>query len=427
MKTVTYDIRLDSVSNGYDGKMCWVHVRGGAIPGKKPFVVMLMQKLLVSASDVFCGIHDMYSYDMGKTWVGPTPQSAFGQVMKEDGVIERMSDFFPSYHKLSNKILATGQTIKYLNDQVIIGARGQVAYVTYDLNKHSWTKPKMLKLPNDDSRFYATAAGCCQPYDLQNGDILLPIAYGHKPLRDMFLPINEFLRSSDDIKKSIDPEYATVVRCGFDGENLVAKDCGDEFGFSRDEILRQHGGKVEFFIDTGLCEPSLTRFRDKYFLTLRNGLTGYAASSEDGLHYDGIKPWTFDDGTNLGNYNTQQHWVTHSDGLFLVYTRRGANNDNVYRHRAPLFIGQVDPDKLCVIRSTERILVPNRGARLCNFGVADVSHNETWVTVSEWMQNADIGPDLPVPDPFACARYGSDNTIYAARIIWDTPNKLVSC
>ena len=45
--------------------------------------------------------------------------------------------------------------------------------------------------------------------------------------------------------------------------------------------------------------------------------------------------WTFDDGSELGNYNTQQHWVTHSDGLFLVYTRRGADNDDIARHRAP--------------------------------------------------------------------------------------------
>lgn len=71
----------------------------------------------------------------------------------------------------------------------------------------------------------------------------------------------------------------------------------------------------------------------------------------------------WDDGTDLGSYNTQQHWVAHSEGLFLVYTRRGANNGHVMRHRAPLFIAQVDPVKLHVLRSTERELMPNRGAR----------------------------------------------------------------
>ena len=32
------------------------------------------------------------------------------------------------------------------------------------------------------------------------------------------------------------------------------------------------------------------------------------------------------------------------------------------------------------MRETERVLVPNRGARLCNFGVTPVSEAETWVT-----------------------------------------------
>ena len=66
--------------------------------------------------------------------------------------------------------------------------------------------------------------------------------------------------------------------------------------------------------------------------------------SDDGLQFAEPKPWTFDDGAELGSYNTQQHWLAHSDGLFLVYTRRGANNDHIVRHRAPLFMAQVDPD-----------------------------------------------------------------------------------
>ena len=49
-------------------------------------------------------------------------------------------------------------------------------------------------------------------------------------------------------------------------------------------------------------------------------------------------------------------------GLFLVYTRRGANNDHIPRNRAPLFIARVDPGKLHVIRATERIAIPERGA-----------------------------------------------------------------
>ena len=169
----------------------------------------------------------------------------------------------------------------------------------------------------------------------------------------------------------------------------------------------------------GLHEPSLTRFNDQYCLTLRNDKQGFVTQSKDGLHYEPIRPWKFDDDTDLGNYHTQQHWVTHSDGLFLVYTRRGANNDHVFRHRAPLFMAQVDPQRLCVLRKTERILVPERGARLGNFGVTDVSPDETWVTVAEWMQT--WGPDhiLPIDNP-----YGSDGSVWVARIHWKQRNKL---
>ena len=111
----------------------------------------------------------------------------------------------------------------------------------------------------------------------------------------------------------------------------------------------------------------------------------------------------------------------HSDGLFLVYTRKGANNDHVFRHRAPLFIAQVDPERLVVRRSTERVLVPQRGARLGNFGVTVVSPEETWVTVTEWMQTWGPKYILPVDN-----KYGADNSIYVAKIRWNRPNKLTS-
>jgi hypothetical protein len=75
-------------------------------------------------------------------------------------------------------------------------------------------------------------------------------------------------------------------------------------------------------------------------------------------------------------------------------------------------MAQVNPETLQVIRSTETILVPERGARLGNFGITDISPNETWVTVSEWMQPAGV------------EKYGSDGSIFVARIQWDKPNSM---
>ena len=105
--------------------------------------------------------------------------------------------------------------------------------------------------------------------------------------------------------------------------------------------------------------------------------------SKDGLTFEPVQEWKFDDGTLLGSYNTQQHWVTTSHGLFLVYTRRGAANDHIFRHRAPLFIAQVDPVTLHVMRKTERVLLPENHATLGNSGICRVNDTESWVTCGE--------------------------------------------
>jgi hypothetical protein len=143
---------------------------------------------------------------------------------------------------------------------------------------------------------------------------------------------------------------------------------------------------------------------------MRNDRAAYIATSADGLQFGAPRKWTFDDGADLGSYNTQAHWVTHHDGLFLVYTRKGANNDNVVRHRAPLFMAQIDSERLVVLRATEREIVPNKGAQLGNFAVVDVSEKETWVTTSEGMA------------PRGSEKFGANGRVYAARILWEKPN-----
>jgi hypothetical protein len=107
--------------------------------------------------------------------------------------------------------------------------------------------------------------------------------------------------------------------------------------------------------------------------------------------------------------------VDHDGQLYLVYTRRGADNDHVFRNRAPLFMAEVDPVSMRVRRATERVIVPERGARLGNFGVLKIDDNTTWVVVSEWMQTwRQSSVVMPVDNP-----YGSDNSIYIAKIKWN--------
>ena len=135
----------------------------------------------------------------------------------------------------------------------------------------------------------------------------------------------------------------------------------------------------------------------------------YIINSGGGAHAWWLlrEPWTFDDGAELGSYNTQQHWLAHGDGLFLAYTRRGADNDHIFRHRAPLFIAQVDPDRLCVLRATEAVLIPERGATMGNFGAGPITARESWVTVGEGM----FFPEV-------YKKGGATGAVFVARVRW---------
>lgn len=371
-----YKIQLDVISSGYNGTESWFHPHAGIIPKKgMNEVVLTMQKWLISRSDVFFALSHLKSTDLGKTWSDPIEETqSLGRVPMEKGLEMGLSDFSPKWHHKSQKLLGTGHTIPYRDNHHAQNEKRYTAWSVYDAKENRWSAWIPLKMP-DTSMFYNAGAGSTQRVDLPNGDVLLPVYFKSKDA-------NEY--------------SATVLHCKFDGKTLVYKAHGD--------VLSHPTGR-------GFPEPSLTFYKRHFYLTLRNDSTAYVAVSKDGLHFSKPKVWRFDDGKDLGSYNTQQHWVTHSDGLFLVYTRRGTDNNNVIRHRAPLFIAQVDPEKLVVIRKTERILVPNKGAQLGNFGVVNVNENETWVTTSEGMSERQP------------TKYGADGRVYAAKIIWMKPNQ----
>ena len=376
----------------FDGTKCWCHPRAGIVPGAGkggvPRIVMTMNTLHLSGSDVFKGMYGLRTDDLSQTWTEPRLSETLApryEVIDGEKRPVAVSDFWPKWHAATKTLLGTGHSVVYTTDwKVAHGTdwkKGRprprhTTYSIYDVAKDRWAPWQKVTMPGGD-KFHNSGAGCVQRYDRKDGAILLPI---------YFIPPGK-------------NSQVTVLRCSFDGKTLHYEEQGNELGV--DDATR------------GLHEPSLTRFGNEYFLTIRNDKRGFVTRSKDGLNFEPMQTWKFDDGTDLGNYNTQQHWVTHSDGLFLVYTRRGANNDHVFRHRAPLFMARVDPKRLRVIRATEQILVPERGARLGNFGVTDVSENETWVTVSEWMQ------------PKGVEKHGSDGSVYVARIHWSKPNKNV--
>jgi hypothetical protein len=233
-------------------------------------------------------------------------------------------------------------------------------------------------VPGDD--YHAVGAGADQWLVEPDGSILMPVY------------------CQDQADEPSYAGYSMVWRCTFDGKTLRRVAEGNKL---IKEVPEGYGE---------MSEPSITRFRGRYYLTLR-GNVGHVSTSTDGLNFEKPKPWMFDDGDPVGSYRTQQHWITHSDALFLVYTRWG--NASVFRHRAPLYMAQVDPDRLVLLRDTEQVLLPDRGVPMGNFGAANVTDSETWVTVGENMFF------YGGRDP----RYrGAEGAILLARIAWSKPN-----
>ena len=376
-------IKLDTILTHDDGKFLWFHPRAAAVPGAgkagAPAVVLTLQKHL-RISDFYSGINIMRTDDMGGSWSGPDARKELAwQELSENEQIS-VCDVTPGWHAPTGKIIAIGVKLHYKDGHQVSNEPRfhEAAYAIFDPKTGAWTKWRIMAMPDTDTTFYKVTPGCTQWIVEPDGSILLPI-YFAGPGEKRYT--------------------STVLRCTFDGETLR---------------YVEHGNTLALEVARGIYEPSIAKFGGKYYLTLRNDEKGYVAVSEDGLQYGPIKPWTFDDGTELGSYNTQQHWLTHSGGLFLTYTRRGANNDHVPRHRAPIFIAQVDPERLCVVRDTERVLVPERGATLGNWGAASINEDESWVTVSEGVWGDDA------------RKRGATGATFVARVIWAKPNKLMA-
>ncbi len=367
-----------------DGKgTTWFHPRACLVPEEngKSFLLMTIQE--IGSSDYFGPVQWVRSDDRGKTWTDFAPIEALGRrpMPGHEGLEKGVCDVVPEYHPPSNTTLAMGHVVFYRGPQ--FSRKDQLPrYPIYAVRKANGTWSEQKKLEWDDPRgSFIYTNGCGQRVVLPDGDILLALTCG-----------------SDEKNREV-----VGVRCAFDGDTLSIKDVGPA---------------ISHPVGRGLLEPSITSFGGRIFLTLRaEDDHGYVCVSDDGLHYSEKKAWAFDDGEALAMSTTQQHWMTHSDGLYLVYTRKDPDNRNVIRWRAPLWTARVDPDTLCLLRESERIVVPLIGdgingpddvALMGNFHVTNVTPQESWVTVGEWMPKREARGDTRL-----------------ARIIWAKPNQLV--
>jgi hypothetical protein len=352
------------------------------VPG--PGVMIVSQETEKEGSHRYRDLWQLESIDLGKTWSAAKRIPELARKKLPNGDEQAIGDVTPAWHEKTETVLATGKTFTFRGGTKEDRLAEQVSYAVFKPTSYNplvgtWSEMKILALPEKDKSgapLTSPNSGCQQRVDLPNGDILLPVRYRRG-------------------REAVD--YTTIVtRCKFDGRTLT---------------YVEHGNELHHTNGRGFGEPSLAKFGDRYFLTIRNEAAGYVASSDDGLNYSKPIQWTYDDGTPVPTYNTQQHWVAHeTHGLYLVYTRRGAGNDHIFRHRAPLFIARVDtsqsdPAKLQLIKATEQILMPHDHADLGNFGVTVVSPSETWVVAGEGLQ---LGK-----------RNKERNKVLVAKILWE--------
>lgn len=352
----------------------WMQARTAYIPHEPPRWLTTMSKTGKTGAHSYHDIFQSVSTDGGRSWSQPTIIESLGRASQEDGYEVVTGDLWPKYHAATGTVLTTGKTFNFAGGTKENYLREQVSYAVMDPKTGVWGPLRLLEMPQQDhsaSPIHAPNAGCNQRVDLPNGEVLLPVRYVRDPKKRNYTSI--------------------VVRCRFDGSTLT---------------YLEHGSEHNIPTGRGLYEPSLAHWGGEFFLTLRADDTAYVTKGADGVHFAPVKEWTFDDGSKLGSYNTQQHWVMVGGGLLLVYTRRGTDNDHIMRHRAPLFIAQVDPERLVVLRDTERILLPENDATLGNSGVCHISDTESWVTCGEG--NVSLGK-----------RKGENNKVLIVRITAD--------
>ncbi len=357
----------------------WWHPRACMMPGE-PRPTALMTCQWVTGSDVFGPVHWSESRDMGASWTEPQPIPALGRRQRDDGFEEAICDVVPQYHPPTRTVLAMGHNTYYRNNTTTEHNLPRFpVYVVRDPSRE-WSERRRLEW--DDPRATAIySCGCAQRLTLPGGDLLVPLTFGPTGRED---------------------RGVCSALCSFDGRVL--------------RIIRT-GNELRLPVERGLLEPSLAQLDARFYMTIRaEDDRGYVTTSEDGLNWEQQRPWCWQDGEPLAMSTTQQRWLTHSDALFLVYTRRAEENVNVFRWRAPLFVAEVDRDSLRLIRETERVVLPLIGdgvgdpdhvARMGNFHVVNASPGESRVTVGETRPHDGwLGDTL------------------MARIGWSVPNRL---
>ncbi|WP_187274343.1 sialidase family protein [Paenibacillus sp. N3.4] len=330
----------------------WTHMRCASIPnGASPQIMCTVSKdkneSPTNLSDVFYDIAYTSSADLGETWSSLTTIPQFQWKTLPDGYQGMLIDPVPVYHKKTGKIVLFGMAQSYgLN---FAKKHNYPAYAIYDPASSTWSSDwYLLDWPNVFGH-----TGSVYPYEVDDGT------------GDLLWPIN-LLDGTGAVK---------VIRASFNGTALSY--------MSQGSAVPNPGGNGN---RSGI-ETSLTQYNNEYFMTLRDDTQNRLAKSSDGLIWQSAVTLQWEDGTAVtGSMNTQMHWVTQPNALYLVYTRQDASNTDILRYRAPLWMAEVDPVTLRVKKNTEQIVmsITDNRAQLGNFGTTAITPDLSVVTSNEW-------------------------------------------
>ena len=348
---VLQSIEVTTLTKGRDGGTTWFLPRVCRLPRT---TFMTLQE--ITGSDYYGPVHSSESTDNGNTWTKPQPVPGLGRKPFQSDIEEAVSDVLSEYHAQTKTLLALGEIVYYREGKYFPEQPPRYpVYITRNLNGH-WSERKKLEW-NDPRNSAIYSVGSSQFVILPNGDLIIPVSFRPKERNDFAV---------------------TTLLCSFDGKTIKVKKVGVELNNT---------------VKRGLLEPQLIKLGKLYYLTIRaeDGY-GYVSTSTDGLNWSKPTAWAWDNGAALTMSTTQQHWLVHSDALYLVYTRQAEVNANVMRWRAPLYLAQVDRATMRLIQNTERVVFPLVGDGINdpahvphygNFHVANISPQESWITAGE--------------------------------------------
>jgi hypothetical protein len=306
----------------------------------RPELLMTLSKLSTTGTDVYRGIAFTTSRDGGETWESLAELPYAARPLRE-GIMGMFGATVPVFHPQTGKVLLLGNCVGYTGYHTptvkLTGLR-YPAYAIYDPAARKWSADYTVLDGEEDAN---TTSGI--PWIQPDGTLLWPCNGGR------------------------------VLRAAFDGEKVTI--------LARSPQIQGLGKQPK---NTG--EYHLTKLGERFYLAMRCPDQNRIAVSADGQNFQPSVELRWDDDSLVPSTATQMRWIRQHDRLYLVYTRADPASQGIFRHRAPLWMAELDPTTLRLKKATEVIAVPISPGRddLGNFGTTFVNDDLSLVTTSEF-------------------------------------------